>query len=257
MAEEIVKQQSTSIINISNIDDNKAMTDMWGLSAAIIQEINKSAIIRSSKHGMFASVPIVCQDQSCAYKETCTVSQSNRIVGQRCPMEIGAIVARFNQYCMHFGLNSDGDVIDDEELVDATLIKDLVILEIQQMRCENKIAISGDFMAKTLLDIDKKCKPYYGDIVSPESEHLLVLQDRKIKILNQLNATRKDKARDKSNSASPTENAIKIFQEVQKAIRDKAIIDIDTINFDDDMEFDEKIDNTELNSIIEQPTKEE
>lgn len=250
MSEEIIVKQKQPIINIGKVDDNTAMAQMWGLNPALIQEINKSAMIRSSKHGMFASVPIICQNQDCAYKDTCSVDPANRIVGQRCPMEIGAIIARFNQYCLHFGLNVTGDTIEEEDLVDATLIKDLVTIEVQQMRCENKIAMSGDFMSKTLLDIDKKCKPYYGDIISPESEHLLVLQDKKVKILNQLNATRKDKANDKSKTASPTENAIKIFQEVQKAIREQTIIDIDTVNFDEITEYDNQ-DNGELNSIIE------
>ena len=253
MPEEVIeKVKQQPLINIGKVDDNTAMTQMWGLNAALIQEISKSAMIRTSKHGMFASVPIICQVQDCAYKDTCTVDPANRILGQRCPMEIGAIIARFNQYCAHFGLNSNGDTIAEEDLVDATLIKDLVTIEVQQMRCENKIAMSGDFMGKTLLDIDKKCKPYYGDIISPESEHLLVLQDKKVKILNQLNATRKDKAHDKSQTASPTENAIKIFQEVQKAIREQNIIDIDSIDFDEMAnESDYQQDNSELNSLIQ------
>lgn len=255
MSEQIIQKQTQSLINIGKVDDNAAMTQMWGLNTALIQEINKSAMIRTSKHGMFASVPIICQNQDCAYKDTCTVDPVNRINGQRCPMEIGAIIARFNQYCLHFGLNTTGDVIAEEDLVDATLIKDLVTIEVQQMRCENKIAMSGDFMGKTLLDIDKKCKPYYGDIISPESEHLLVLQDKKVKILNQLNATRKDKANDKSRTASPTENAIKIFQEVQKAIREQNIIDIDTIDFNEITEYDDN-DNSELNSLIQPEYKE-
>lgn len=246
MPDEITTKQKQPLISIGKVDDNTAMAQMWGLNSALIQEISKSAMIRTSKHGMFASVPIICQVQDCAYKDTCTVDPANRILGQRCPMEIGAIIARFNQYCLHFGLNTSGDTIDEEELVDATLIKDLVTIEVQQMRCENKIAMSGDFMSKTLLDIDKKCKPYYGDIISPESEHLLVLQDKKVKILNQLNATRKDKANDRSKTASPTENAIKIFQEVQKAIREQNIIDIDTIDFTD---YDNN--NSELNSLIQ------
>lgn len=255
MSEQIIQKQTQPLINIGKVDDNAAMTQMWGLNTALIQEINKSAMIRTSKHGMFASVPIICQNQDCAYKDTCTVDPVNRINGQRCPMEIGAIIARFNQYCLHFGLNTTGDVIAEEDLVDATLIKDLVTIEVQQMRCENKIAMSGDFMGKTLLDIDKKCKPYYGDIISPESEHLLVLQDKKVKILNQLNATRKDKANDKSRTASPTENAIKIFQEVQKAIREQNIIDIDTIDFNEITEYDDN-DNSELNSLIQPEYKE-
>ena len=93
MADEIIEKQKQPLINIGKIDDNTAMTQMWGLNTALIQEINKSAMIRTSKHGMFASVPIICQAQNCVYKDTCTVDVANRVIGQRCPMEIGAIIA--------------------------------------------------------------------------------------------------------------------------------------------------------------------
>lgn len=246
-------KQSTSIINIGVVDDNAAMTQMWGLNAAIIQEVNKSAMIRSSKHGMFASVPIICRAADCSYADSCSVDPANRILKQRCPMEIGAIITRFNQWCSHFGLDMTGEMIKEEELVDSSLIRDLVNLEVQMMRCENKIAMSGDFMAKTLLDIDKKCKPYYGDIISPESEYLLVLQDKKIKILNQLNATRKDKANDKNNNGNPTDTAIKLFQEVQKAIKANTIIDIDDIDFSDAEEVEAKVINEPINEVMLEP----
>lgn len=252
MDENVIQKQQNSIINVNQqIDDNAAMTQMWGLNPAIVQEINKSAMIRSSKHGMFASVPIMCKGPDCAYANVCSVDPVNRIVNQRCPMEIGAIVARFNYWCNHFELDSTGDTIKDEDAVDASLIRDLVNWEVQMIRCENKIAMSGDFIGKTLLDIDKKCKPYYGDIVSPETEHLLVLQDKKIKILNQLNATRKDKANDKNNNSNPTESAIRIFQEVQEAIKKQNIIDLDEIDFSDVQEVDYTNDNETLNSLIE------
>ena len=252
---EIQTQQKASIINIGKIDDNTAMTQMWGLNPAVIQEISKSAMIRSSKHGMFASVPIVCKAQDCAYKDVCTVALAQRTVGQRCPMEIGAIIARFNQWCLHFGLDVSQDTIKEEELTDATLIRDLVNLEVQMMRCENKIAISGDFMSLTLADIDKKCKPYFESIVSPESEYMMTLQNNKIKILNQLNATRKDKSVDKSRNASPTENAIKIFQQVQEAIRAKTIIDVDTIDFTEIEEPEENYED-KVTDLIETPIEE-
>lgn len=245
MEEEKIKQ-NTSIINTGKVDDVAAMTQMWGLNPAIIQEINKSAMVRSSKHGMFASVPIMCRVADCKYADSCSVDPANRILNQRCPMEIGAILSRFNHWCNHFGLDTTGEVIKDEEAVDASLIRDLVNIEVQMMRCENKIAMSGDFMAKTLLDIDKKCKPYYGDVVSPEAEYLLTLQDKKIKILNQLNATRKDKAADKNYNSNPTETAIKIFQQVQAAMKNNTIVDIDDIDFSDATD--------ELQEVKEQPT---
>lgn len=218
--------------DLSNKTGMEVTTAMWGVDPAVIKEIGNMNRVYSSKHGMFASVPIICRGADCAYKDVCMVSQAQRIVGHRCPMEIAAILSRYEQWCMHFEINTVQDMIDSKDLVDATLIKDLVNVEVQMLRAENKIALNGDIMSKTLLDIDKKCQPYYGTIVSPETEFLMTLQDKKIKILNQLNATRKDKAADKRKE-SASDTAIKIFQQVKELEKAQQIINISDMDFDD------------------------
>ena len=224
-------------------------TAMWGISPAVIKEIGNMNRVYSSKHGMFASVPIICKGPDCAYKDVCMVSQAQRIVGQRCPMEIAAILSRYEQWCMHFEINTSNDVIDAKDLVDATLIKDLVNIEVQILRAENKIALNGDFMADTLLDIDKKCQPYFGKIVAPETEFLMTLQDRKIKILNQLNATRKDKAADKRKE-SASDAAIEIFQKVKELERNQQVINISDLDFDDAGEVIEVTETSEVQTVL-------
>ena len=224
-------------------------TAMWGISSAVIKEIGNMNRIYSSKHGLFASVPIICKGPDCAYKDVCMVSQAQRIVGQRCPMEIAAILSRYEQWCMHFEINTSNDVIDAKDLVDATLIKDLVNIEVQILRAENKIALNGDFMADTLLDIDKKCQPYFGKIVAPETEFLMTLQDRKIKILNQLNATRKDKAADKRKE-SASDAAIEIFQKVKELERNQQVINISDLDFDDAGEVIEVTETSEVQTVL-------
>ena len=224
-------------------------TAMWGISPAVIKEISNMNRVYSSKHGMFASVPIICKGPDCAYKDVCMVSQAQRIVGQRCPMEIAAILSRYEQWCMHFEINTSNDVIDAKDLVDATLIKDLVNIEVQILRAENKIALNGDFMADTLLDIDKKCQPYFGKIVAPETEFLMTLQDRKIKILNQLNATRKDKAADKRKE-SASDAAIEIFQKVKELERNQQVINISDLDFDDAGEVIEVTETSEVQTVL-------
>jgi hypothetical protein len=87
-------------------------------------------------------------------------------------------------------------------------------------------------MSDTLLDIDKKCQPYYGKIVAPEVEFLMSLQDKKIKILNQLNATRKDKAADKRKE-SGSDAAVKIFQQIKELEKSRQIVNITDVEFDD------------------------
>lgn len=249
-----VKEEQAQLVvsRAEDIDNQAAMTTMWNLNNALINEINQINKIYSSKHGMFASVPIICKGIDCAYADVCLVSQAQRRLGQRCPMEIGAVVSRYDYWCKHFGIDIIEDAIPDKDLVDASLIRDLVNIEVQMMRAENKVAISGDFMTETLADIDKKCKPYYEMIVSPESQFLLTLQDKKIKILNQLNATRKDKANDKARNTSPSETAIKIFQEMQAAVKSKNIIDIDDIDFDEiETVTDDSIETNEVGTMLE------
>lgn len=224
-------------------------TVMWSISPAVIKEIGNMNRVYSSKHGMFASVPIICKGPDCAYKDVCMVSQAQRVVGQRCPMEIAAILSRYEQWCMHFEINTSNDVIDAKDLVDATLIKDLVNIEVQILRAENKIALNGDFMADTLLDIDKKCQPYFGKIVAPETEFLMTLQDRKIKILNQLNATRKDKAADKRKE-SASDAAIEIFQKVKELERNQQVINISDLDFDDAGEVIEVTETSEVQTVL-------
>jgi hypothetical protein len=61
----------------------------------------------------------------------------------------------------------------------------------------------------------------------------MTLQEKKIKILNQLNATRKDKAADKRKE-SASDTAIKIFQQVKELEKAQQIINISDMNFDDE-----------------------
>lgn len=228
----VVYNHDNTLPDLANKSGMEVTTAMWGVDPAVIKEIGNMNRVYSSKHGMFASVPIVCKGPDCAYKDVCMVSQAQRIVGHRCPMEIAAILSRYEQWCTHFEINTVQDMIDSKDLVDATLIKDLVNVEVQMLRAENKIALNGDIMADTLLDIDKKCQPYFGKIVSTETEFLMTLQDKKIKILNQLNATRKDKAADKRKE-SASDTAIKIFQQVKELEKAQQIINISDMDFDD------------------------
>lgn len=241
-----------SLPDLTDKSGQEITAAMWGINGAVIKEIANMNKVYSSKHGMFASVPIMCKDDDCAYKDVCLVNKSQRTVGSRCPMEIAAILSRYEQWCMHFEIDTSNDVINPEDLVDATLIKDLVNVEVQMLRAENKIALNGDIMSDTLLDIDKKCQPYYGKVISPEVEFLMSLQDKKIKILNQLNATRKDKAADKRKE-SGSDTAVKIFQQIKELEKARQIVNITDVEFDEAGEaiiIEEPVINEEGNSEV-------
>ena len=225
---------NTSLPDVSNKTGEESLAAMWGLTPTKTKQVSNISKVYFTKHGMFASIPILCRGVDCAYKDVCMVDPSERTVGSRCPMEIAALITRFNQWCQHFNINIEGEAIESKDLVDATLIKDLVNIEIQILRAENKIALSGDFMGETLVEVDKKCNAYYGTVITPESEFLMTLQDKKMKILNQLNATRKDKAADKRKE-SASDEAVRIFQQMQELQREqnKAKFDVMDVDFDE------------------------
>lgn len=213
------------------MDENnlKSVRSVWGINNADAMLIEAEAEKFELKHGMFASVPLICRGKKCPYSETCRIPESVRVVNDRCHIEIGAILSRFDSWCRHFDIDTSGSKIDDKDLVDVMLIRDLIDIEIQIIRAENKLAITGDFIGKELAEVDKQGNPWYNQTVTPEAEYKLTLLDKRQKILNQLNATRKDKANSNKNSSEGAVNAA--FEKVKEALKNKKI-DLDNLGDD-------------------------
>ena len=201
--------------------------NVWGIDPDVAA---RSSRVFSMSHGMFAGVPIVCKDSTCPYVDVCTVDPSDRIVGTRCPMEAGAIVERFNAWCRHFKIDLSGPTIKDGDLADVSLIKDLVELEVQILRAENRIALNGDFIGKTIVQIDNTGRVYRENTVTPEAEYKMALHDKKYKVLQLLNATRKDKVKELDLKSSPSDQALSIFKKIQQSLKD----DIENIDFNNE-----------------------
>lgn len=196
----------------------KSLDNIWNLSE---KSKNISTLVSkrySTKHGMLSSVPLICRGEKCPYKDSCLLEKEEMTCGERCPIEVGAIMSRFEHWCNHFGIKVDDDTISDEDVVDATLIRDLVDNEIQVLRAENRIAISSDFITKVIATVDNKGKAFYKDELSCEASYKLQLLDKKYKILQLLNSTRKDKARKESLELSPSTQAMSIFQQISQKI---------------------------------------
>ena len=188
---------------------------IWNVPGASISHIVSSSDKFRMKHGMFASVPIICQADQCPYFETCTIDAQFRIKGSRCAMEISAIMARYEMWCSHFNIDLEGTTISKEDMTDASLVRDLVDNEIQTLRAENKIALSGDFIGQTLKEVDRQGNAYYEDAVTPAAEYKMALQDKRYKIMQLLNSTRKDKATQISRNESLGVKAIGLLESVK------------------------------------------
>lgn len=218
-AVETTQQVSQNVQPAATRQSNlSALQSVWNIPAQSLQAALDVSQVYKMKHGMFAGVPIICKADDCPYKQVCLIDPSLRIPGQRCPMEAGAIITRFEAWCKHFLIDLSEPTIKEEDLVDASLIRDLVDNEIQTLRAENRIAINADFIGMTISQIDNKGKPYYEETVTPEAEYKLTLQDKRYKILQLLNSTRKDKAAEKKAELNPSQKAVSIFKKVAELI---------------------------------------
>lgn len=161
----------------------------WKLSDAGIAAIKHGVAMNKTKHGMYASIPMLCRGKECAYAEVCPMLQQGfDPTGERCPLEISLILTRFEDYKEEF------NVLEDD-FVDMSLIKDLIDYDVQLMRAENKMAMDGDFTEENVVGIDDST----GDpIVQKKISNAAEYKDRVIakrhKVLELMNSTRKDKA---------------------------------------------------------------
>ena len=195
------------------------MNNVWNASEEVMMLASHESKKFEVKHGMFSAIPLICKGDKCPYKESCSVSSDVIQVGHRCPIEIGAIISRFEYWCKHFGINVTNDRIEPKDLVDATLIRDLVDNEIQTLRAENRMAQNADFIARTITTVDNKGKAYYKDEVSPEATFKLQLMDKRYKILQLLDSTRKDKSKNVKVELTPSQQALSIFNKISEKVK--------------------------------------
>ena len=216
---------------MSELSNSVSAKEVWGLDDV---DMAKAEVVSKKfrmKHGMFSSIPLLCRVKGCPYAKVCSIPEDQRALNGRCPIEIGAIIARFDSWCNHFGVNIESQYIKDEDLVDATLIRDLVDNEIQTLRAENKLAINGDFIGQTIANVDNKGVEHLEDTVSPEAEFKMTLQEKRHKILQLLNSTRKDKAKELNQELNPSNKAMSIFNKISEKM-----VNIDLDNIEDEVE---------------------
>lgn len=202
-------QPSSKQVASNNI--NTAMNDlqnMWKLPNSHIQAVQKVVAIRNTRHGLFSGVPIICKGLDCAYAATCMIDKADRIVGNRCPQEIAALLTRFEELCKEFD-------ITEEDAVDMGQLKELVDLEIMMLRCDNKMADNSDILQKSIKDIAKNGRVLYEYKIDPVAEFKLNLIEKHSKILKDLNGTR-DAKKGGGTTFDPSQTAAELIRKAKE-----------------------------------------
>jgi hypothetical protein len=167
------------------------MPPEWQISDKGKEAIRIAVGMAQTKHGLAAGVPIICKGGECPFRETCYLQITGMDVpGERCPIEIAAVVKRFDAYMEELD-------IKEEDTTDMSLLKNLVDIEIQLVRADKKMAADGNIVEDIVVAIGEDGTPYYKPEITRAAEFKMKLLNEHSKILSYLHATRKDKAAEK------------------------------------------------------------
>lgn len=189
--------------NISN-----SLTEIFNLDPVVKADAVKLVNKYQMRHGMASSIPIICKGRKCPYYDVCQVPVQHRIVGTRCLQEIGVMLSRFESLCSELG-------VSDEDAVDLGMIKDIVDIEVLILRADNRIALSADILMQAIAHVDHQGQEHFEDIVDPAISLKMSLLDRKMKLLEKLNSTRKDKAAEMKKKKDPSIRAANLMAKVK------------------------------------------
>lgn len=209
----------------------------WGFDANGLEAIKRmtSSIRTTGKHGIVATIPIVCQGENCPYIETCAMNALSMnvasLVGQRCPIEVSKIITKFEEYVDHFKID-----IDNVDQVVLGLLKDLIDYEIQIERADNIMAKQGDFLENVVVGISADGRAIMNKEVAKPIDYKERAMKKKHDILQLLNSTPKDKAGQKLQiTMDPSTYAAQLMARAEE-LKGFDIIDVEALEKDNSNE---------------------
>jgi hypothetical protein len=215
---ELQKQQKTEAL--TSVEMPKA----WKLSERGREAIQLAVGMSHTKHGLYASIPMLCKADACPYAAVCPLVEMQKAPeGERCPLEIAMILKKYDEYSDEFG-------IDESNVVDMSLVKDLIDYDIQLFRAENKIAVQGDFVEDVVVTVTEGGEAITAPQLSKATEYKDKVMTKRFKILELMNSTRKDKAGDKLTiSLDPSSYASQLMSQISGDMKPGQIIDMEEL----------------------------
>lgn len=182
------------------------------------QKAEASAMIRPAqvRTALFASIPLICRGENCRFAEICPLLAKNLApVGRSCSIEMAAVQQFMTEYIEELG-------VDPTNLVEVSMIRDIVDQEIQHMRTTWLLSME-DFIQENAIGISDK-----GEVIIRKELHLAVemqdrLHKRKKDLRNQLLATREARAKIGQGNLDTAQSISKALERVREMDRTKEI----------------------------------
>src|SRR5699024_9266600 len=195
----------------------------WTRNPEAVEAIDLAKRLRSTKHGLYANVPIICKAESCPYAHSCPLLEAGVApFGEKCPIEIAAIEDLFDRYAENFDIDLDNRKASDT--VDLMMIKDLVDADIGLLRCDNKMAWDADYIIHNTVGVNEDGEAITRQELHPLTDYREKLINRKHKTFQLLNSTRKDK---EGSKVTVVQDASTRAAEMLKVVNDMGSIEED------------------------------
>jgi hypothetical protein len=214
---ELMAEQKNAVSKQQKMESmtNVEMPSSWKLSDKGRDAIKLAVGMAQTKHGLYASIPMLCKAEACPYATVCPLVEMGAAPkGERCPLEIATILKQFEEYKEEFS-------VDEDNIVDMGFVKDLIDCDIQTFRAENKMAVDGDFLEDVVVTVTEGGEEISNPQISKAAEYKERVQTKKHKILQLMHSTRKDKAGDKlSIVLDPSSYASQLMEQAEKMGRE-------------------------------------
>ncbi|BCO16174.1 hypothetical protein_gp121 [Bacillus phage vB_BceM_WH1] len=222
--QELLKELSRTDVQLSPKTEKMIAVNLpkaWKVSEKGMKALRQTVSSNEAKHGMYSSIPMLCRGEACPYAQVCPLIETGDAPdGERCSLEIALILKKFEDYSEEFG-------IDETNVVDMGLTKDLIDLDIQQFRAENRLAIEGDFIQDVVVAVNERGDEITNPQISKASEYKEKVMTKRHKILELMNSTRKDKAGDKlSVQLDPSTYASRLMEAMASGKMTSPVLDV-------------------------------
>ena len=197
----------------------------WNRSPLGVEAEKAAMSMMSTRHGLYAKVPIYCKGDTCPYSFQCDLLSAGLApVGERCPVESARIA---NEYA---GYSEDFD-IDNASQTDKILLSEIVSMDILASRATALMAKELSPVQEIAIGVSDDGDEIMQPAVSKAWEAYQSISKRRNETLQLMMATRKDKSKDDT----PIQNTVQDilaqvvsdpdFEEVEQ--RPEDIVDTD------------------------------
>ena len=203
------------------VEKNLPRGDAWQLSEQGEKAMKIASEMNTLKHGLYASVPIRCKASGCPYADVCPIQEMGEAPkGDKCPVEASTIEDLVERYMSEFG-------VEENDMVDISMIRNLVDIDISLLRCNKKLALDADVVQDVVVGLTEDGQPISQPQINKAYELQQKLLRKRHRILTLLHGTRKDKAEaegvtiaDPSEVISEMKERLNKFKEKEESVID-------------------------------------